>query len=141
LPRQGSRRGRAKALAVSSPTRRISSAALKDSVETGKVPADELLELYRGDWAGDLTRIYGEFQLLGDRTSDATRGFRAFDRGKHAGAVVVLELFLAAVGDHAAKLLVHFLDQRGWLGGGAAVGDRIGPKRLLPCVPGRHSTT
>jgi glutamate--cysteine ligase len=58
--RQGSPRGRAKARAVSSPTRRISS-ALKDSVETGKVPADELLELYRTDWAGDLTRIYGEF--------------------------------------------------------------------------------
>jgi glutamate--cysteine ligase len=36
-------------------------AALKDSVETGKVPADELLELYRTDWDGDLTRIYGEF--------------------------------------------------------------------------------
>jgi glutamate--cysteine ligase len=36
-------------------------AALKESVETGKVPADELLELYRTDWDGDLTRIYGEF--------------------------------------------------------------------------------
>ena len=35
--------------------------ALKDSLESGKVPADELLEQYRGDWAGDLTRIYGEY--------------------------------------------------------------------------------
>jgi glutamate--cysteine ligase len=33
--------------------------ALKDSVETGRVPADELLEEYHGDWGGDLTRIYG----------------------------------------------------------------------------------
>jgi glutamate--cysteine ligase len=33
--------------------------ALKDSVETGRVPADELLEQYHGDWDGDLTRIYG----------------------------------------------------------------------------------
>ncbi len=36
-------------------------AALKDSVETGRVPADELLERYRTDWAGDLSRIYGEY--------------------------------------------------------------------------------
>jgi glutamate--cysteine ligase len=36
-------------------------AALKDSVETGKVPADELLEHYRTDWAGDLSRIYAEY--------------------------------------------------------------------------------
>jgi glutamate--cysteine ligase len=35
--------------------------ALKDSVETGQVPADELLEKYRGEWAGDLSRIYGEY--------------------------------------------------------------------------------
>jgi glutamate--cysteine ligase len=35
--------------------------ALHDSVETGKVPADELLEHYHGDWNGDLTRIYGAF--------------------------------------------------------------------------------
>jgi glutamate--cysteine ligase len=32
--------------------------ALKDSVETGRVPADELLEEYHGAWAGDLSRIY-----------------------------------------------------------------------------------
>ncbi|GAB5447784.1 glutamate--cysteine ligase [Gymnodinialimonas sp.] len=35
--------------------------ALKDSVETGQVPADELLEKYSGEWAGDLTRIYAEY--------------------------------------------------------------------------------
>ncbi|MCA1286168.1 glutamate--cysteine ligase [Salipiger bermudensis] len=35
--------------------------ALKESVETGKVPADELLEQYNGDWKGDLGRIYSQF--------------------------------------------------------------------------------
>ena len=35
--------------------------ALEDSVETGKAPADELLEHYHGAWGGDLSRIYGEF--------------------------------------------------------------------------------
>jgi len=35
--------------------------ALKESVETGQVPADELMEKFEGDWAGDLSRIYGEF--------------------------------------------------------------------------------
>lgn len=35
--------------------------ALKDSVETGKTPADELLEQYHGAWGGDLSKIYGEF--------------------------------------------------------------------------------
>jgi glutamate--cysteine ligase len=34
---------------------------LKESVETGKVPADELLERYNGDWNGDLTRIYADY--------------------------------------------------------------------------------
>ncbi|NRB33148.1 MAG: glutamate--cysteine ligase [Rhodobacteraceae bacterium] len=32
--------------------------ALKDSVESGQVPADELLSEYHGDWGGDLSRIY-----------------------------------------------------------------------------------
>ncbi|MGZ9812095.1 glutamate--cysteine ligase [Pseudoroseicyclus sp. H15] len=36
-------------------------AALKESVETGMAPADELLERYHGEWNGDLSRIYGEF--------------------------------------------------------------------------------
>ncbi|WP_127114759.1 glutamate--cysteine ligase [Shimia sediminis] len=35
--------------------------ALKDSIETGKVPADELLERYHGDWGGDLTRIFADY--------------------------------------------------------------------------------
>ena len=35
--------------------------ALQESIETGKVPADELLEKYHGEWAGDLSRIYGEY--------------------------------------------------------------------------------
>ncbi len=35
--------------------------ALKESVESGKVPSDELLEKYRGEWAGDLSRIYDEY--------------------------------------------------------------------------------
>lgn len=35
--------------------------ALKESIETGQVPADELLERYHGDWEGDLTRIYGDY--------------------------------------------------------------------------------
>ncbi|WIV50551.1 glutamate--cysteine ligase [Marivivens sp. LCG002] len=32
--------------------------ALKDSLDSGKTPADELLEHYHGDWGGDLTKIY-----------------------------------------------------------------------------------
>ncbi|GHE03577.1 glutamate--cysteine ligase [Defluviimonas sp. 20V17] len=35
--------------------------ALKDSVESGKSPADELLDHYNGDWHGDLNRIYAEY--------------------------------------------------------------------------------
>ncbi|RJL07159.1 glutamate--cysteine ligase [Paracoccus aestuarii] len=35
--------------------------ALKESVDSGKTPADELLEKYRGPWAGDLSRIYDEY--------------------------------------------------------------------------------
>ena len=35
--------------------------ALRESLETGKAPADELLECYRGDWNGDLGKIYGAF--------------------------------------------------------------------------------
>ena len=35
--------------------------ALKESVETGKVPADEMLAKYHGEWAGDLNRIYAEY--------------------------------------------------------------------------------
>ncbi len=35
--------------------------ALKESVESGKTLADELLDHYHGDWGGDLTRIYPEY--------------------------------------------------------------------------------
>lgn len=35
--------------------------ALKESIETGKTPADELLDRYHGDWGGDLSKIYGEY--------------------------------------------------------------------------------
>ena len=35
--------------------------ALKESLETGQVPADELLAKYNGEWAGDLSKIYGEY--------------------------------------------------------------------------------
>ncbi|MGB8624020.1 MAG: glutamate--cysteine ligase [Paracoccaceae bacterium] len=35
--------------------------ALEDSVEDAKVPADELLETYHGEWSGDLSRIYAEY--------------------------------------------------------------------------------
>ncbi len=35
--------------------------ALKESIETGKVPADELLDAYHGKWHGDLNKIYGEY--------------------------------------------------------------------------------
>ncbi|MEL6585087.1 MAG: glutamate--cysteine ligase [Pseudomonadota bacterium] len=34
--------------------------ALRESVETGKSPADELLDDYHGAWDGDLSRIYAE---------------------------------------------------------------------------------
>ena len=35
--------------------------ALRESVDSGKVPADELLDRYHGDWQGDLSRIYAEY--------------------------------------------------------------------------------
>jgi glutamate--cysteine ligase len=35
--------------------------ALQESIQSGKVPADELLDHYHGDWKGDLTRIYGAY--------------------------------------------------------------------------------
>jgi len=35
--------------------------ALKESIETGKVPADELLDDYQGKWQGDLNRVYAEY--------------------------------------------------------------------------------
>ncbi|WP_424972487.1 glutamate--cysteine ligase [Dinoroseobacter sp. S76] len=35
--------------------------ALKDSLETGRVPADDLLAEYHGAWDGDLSKIYGAY--------------------------------------------------------------------------------
>jgi glutamate--cysteine ligase len=35
--------------------------ALSETLESGKTPADELLERYHGDWNGDLSRIYSEY--------------------------------------------------------------------------------
>ena len=35
--------------------------ALHEIVETGASPAQELLDLYHGDWGGDLSRIYQDF--------------------------------------------------------------------------------
>ena len=35
--------------------------ALKESVETGKTLADELIDHYNGDWNGDISRIYSEY--------------------------------------------------------------------------------
>lgn len=35
--------------------------ALKESIETGKTPADELLDAYNGEWNGDLSKIYDAF--------------------------------------------------------------------------------
>jgi len=35
--------------------------ALKESLESGQTPADELLARYHGDWGSDISRIYGEY--------------------------------------------------------------------------------
>ncbi len=35
--------------------------ALKETIETGKTPADELLDRYHGDWNGDISRIYEDY--------------------------------------------------------------------------------
>ena len=35
--------------------------ALKESLDTGQVPADELLDRYHSDWNRDLTRVYAEY--------------------------------------------------------------------------------
>jgi glutamate--cysteine ligase len=36
---------------------------LRDVIATGMTPADRLLAKYRGEWQGDLSRIYGEFSF------------------------------------------------------------------------------
>ena len=35
--------------------------ALKESLETGETPADELIRRYNSDWNGDVTRVFGEY--------------------------------------------------------------------------------
>ena len=35
--------------------------ALHESIESGKTPADELLERYHGDWNGDISKVFGEY--------------------------------------------------------------------------------
>ncbi|MGI1662854.1 glutamate--cysteine ligase [Palleronia sp. KMU-117] len=35
--------------------------ALKESVETGQTPADELIARFVGDWNGDVTRVFAEY--------------------------------------------------------------------------------
>ncbi len=35
--------------------------ALREIVESGRTPAEELLDRYEGAWQGDLTKIYGEY--------------------------------------------------------------------------------
>lgn len=35
--------------------------ALQESIDSGKVPADELLDHYHGDWNNDLSRIFAEY--------------------------------------------------------------------------------
>ena len=36
---------------------------LNEIVGTGKTPAERLLDLYRGEWQGDLSRVYSEFSF------------------------------------------------------------------------------
>ena len=35
--------------------------ALKESIETGHAPADELIEKFEGEWDGDVTKVFGEY--------------------------------------------------------------------------------
>ena len=35
--------------------------ALKESLETGEVPADELIRHFETDWGGDVTRVFEDF--------------------------------------------------------------------------------
>ena len=38
-------------------------ATLEQTLHSGKTPAEHWLELYRGEWAGDLTRIFTAAEL------------------------------------------------------------------------------
>jgi len=35
-------------------------APLREIVDSGKTPAEMLLDKYHGEWGGDLSRVYGE---------------------------------------------------------------------------------
>lgn len=35
--------------------------ALKETLETGETPADELIRRFKTDWAGDVTKVFGEY--------------------------------------------------------------------------------
>jgi len=35
--------------------------ALRESIDSGQVPADELLAHYHGDWDGDISRVFAEY--------------------------------------------------------------------------------
>ena len=35
--------------------------ALRETLETGQTPADELIAQYEGPWDGDLDRIYAQY--------------------------------------------------------------------------------
>lgn len=35
--------------------------ALKETLETGETPADELIRRYHEDWDGDVTRVFAEY--------------------------------------------------------------------------------
>ena len=35
--------------------------ALRESIESGQTPADELMARYNGDWNGDISKVYGEY--------------------------------------------------------------------------------
>ncbi len=35
--------------------------ALNEIAESGRTPAEELLERYHGEWGGDLDRVYDEY--------------------------------------------------------------------------------
>ncbi len=34
---------------------------LRESVESGRVPADELIARFEGEWNGDASRVFGEY--------------------------------------------------------------------------------
>ena len=33
----------------------------KETLETGETPADELIRRFKTDWAGDVTKVFGEY--------------------------------------------------------------------------------